>query len=141
MRRSLILIALSLGLTACAAPSPEQLDIKRVRSEDHLRKEVVLPAINFPQIQAQLFKHRAHCEVSLDFSLDENQVHYATVRYGTADKPNLADQAVFDLTAFSNGKVQVVGYTYYSQQQFLVDAFLQALSKPEVCAPGITKKE
>lgn len=142
MTRFLVLAALSLGLMACAAPpSPAQLDVKRVRTEDNLRKEVVLAAINFPQIQSQLFKHREYCEVSFDFSLDNNQVHYATVRYGTADKPDLADQAVLDLTAFSNGKVQVVGYTYYSQQQFLVDAFLQAISKPQLCAPGIAKKE
>ena len=134
MKKSVVAVfGLVLGVTACTMPAPGNLDQRTIRSEANLRTEVVLEEINF---------HREHCAISFDFSLDKNEVHYATVLYGLTDQPELAQQAVLDLTYFSsNGKTQVIGYTYYGQQQFLVDAFLQALAKPEVCAEGIAKKE
>ncbi len=143
MKKSVVAVfGLVLGVTACTMPAPGNLDQRTIRSEANLRTEVVLEEINFPQVQQRLYKHREHCAISFDFSLDKNEVHYATVLYGLTDQPELAQQAVLDLTYFSsNGKTQVIGYTYYGQQQFLVDAFLQALAKPEVCAEGIAKKE
>lgn len=142
MRKSVVaVVSLVLGVTACTAPAPSNLDLSTIRSEANLRKEVRLEEINFPQIQQALYKHREHCQIQFDFSLDPNKVHYATVLYGLEAQPELAYQAVLSLTYFSNGKTQVVGHTYYGQQQFLVDAFLQALAKPEVCAEGIAKKE
>ena len=142
MRRVLVSVSLAMGLVACAAPNPnKEVDLKSIRSESNLRKEVVIEEFNFPKIQSQLFKHREACHINFDFSLDKGQVHYATVLYGNANQPEMAQQAVMDLAFFSNGKMQIIGYTYYSQQQYLVNAFLQALIKPEECSEGILKKE
>lgn len=141
-KRALVSVGLLMSLVACGAPNlNKEVDLKSIRSESNLRKEIVLEEFNFPKIQSQLFKHREFCHINFDFSLDKRQVHYATVLYGNADQAELAQQAVMDLTFFSNGKIQITGYTYYSQQQYLVNAFLQALLKPEVCPDGILKKE
>lgn len=142
MRRTLVSVGLVMGLVACGAPSPnKEVDLKSVRSDSNLRKEVVIEEFNFPKIQSQLFKHREACPINFEFSLDKGQVHYATVIYGNANQPDLTQQAVLDLTFFSNGKMQITGYTYYSQQQYLVNAFLQAIAKPEVCPNDVFKKE
>ena len=76
MKRFLLLMSVSLGLAACAAPAPGSLAPKDIRSDSNLRKEVVIEEFNFPQVQSRLFKHREHCQISFDFSLDPRQVHY-----------------------------------------------------------------
>lgn len=137
--RHLLAVGLAVLLAGCANTQSVSLEANTIRAETNLRTTKVFPDFTFPQVQSRLYQHRSQCNINFDFSLQPNEVHYATVYYGLSDQTEPAEQALLDLTYFSNGKLQVQGYTYYNRQAFLVDAFLQALTKPELCPADPTK--
>lgn len=136
-----LVLGLAALLVGCASTQSVSLEADSIRTETNLRTTKVFADLTFPQVQSRLYQHRNQCDINFDFSLQPNEVHYASVYYGLSDQTEPAEQALLDLTYFANGKLQVKGYTYYNRQAFLVDAFLQALAKPEQCpvSPAKTK--
>lgn len=137
--RILLGAGLAIWLAGCASTPEVSLEGEAIRTETNLRTTKVFADLTLPQVQSRLYQHRAQCAVDFNFSLQPNEVHYATVYYGLAGQTDLSEQALLDLTYFANGKLQVKGYTYYNRQAFLVDAFLQALAKPELCPAASPK--
>ena len=133
MWRLLSLLVASILLTACAQTMSSTDSGFALRQESNKHAELILQEMSLPALQRQLYKHREQCPIVFEFTMDPRQVHYATVRYGLAEHTALKEQALIDLKAFSNGKMEVVGYSYYPRQAYLIKAFLEAIEHPERC--------
>lgn len=96
--------------------------------------------MELPAVQRQLFVHKKSCNVEVVFRKDPMQVHFATVIYGPAGSTDLKEQIMFDLTAYTTGKLAIKGYSYYVDNKNLARQFVNVLSNPTVCPQGISPK-
>lgn len=96
--------------------------------------------MELPTVQRQLYVHRDACDVEVVFRKDPMQVHFATVLYGPAGVTDLKEQVMFDLTAYTTGKLGIKGYTYYVSNKDLTRQFINILGNPTICPQGIHPK-
>ena len=96
--------------------------------------------MELPAVQRQLFIHKKACDVEVMFRKDPRQVHFATVIYGPAGSTDLKDQIMFDLTAYTTGKLAIKGYSYYVDNKDLARQFVKILGNPTTCPQGISPK-
>ena len=96
--------------------------------------------MDLPTVQRQLYLHREACNIYFELKQDPLQVHFSTLIYGPSSATQLRDQVLFDLTAYTTGKLGIQGYTYYAKNKELARQILQVLSKPTTCPTGISAK-
>lgn len=127
-------------LAACSTPSgTESMRESDLRQPVHeyLDSHIYM---DLPTVQRRLYIHRENCEVNVDFQLDPQQVHFATLVYGPADRTDLKDRVMLDLTAYATGKLAMKGYSYYAANKNMLLQLPQILGKPTTCPDGIQAK-
>lgn len=139
----LVVLGMSVALLAGCADLQSNAGLRqsdlRVSNYKYVNNHIYM---DLATAQRQLFIHREACDIDFELIIDPEQVFFATVVYGAAGQSDLKDRAMFDLTAFATGKLDIQGYTYYAENKGLVYAFPEVLNKPTVCPDGInTKKE
>lgn len=124
-----LMIASGVFLAGCAQPG-QNINQQNFRQDRYLVSHVKVPG-SFAEIQQALFKHRDHCSIYFDFSLDPQQVHFATIHYGFDSA--MENSIIADLTTFASGKVEMKTYAYYARNKPLAQSLLTAVSSPETC--------
>ena len=142
MKKILSGLALVVALAGCAT-NVERTGVQPhdLRKPTHFVTEVVIPEMNFPTLQRNLFQHRAACGSAPRFVMHEGETGYASL-IETADMPESYENVVmFDLVQYpesirSTMRVVVRAYSYYYNDdvQQRVDRMLGVVRNPGVCA-------
>jgi hypothetical protein len=126
-------------LAGCAS-QPTGLRETDLRDPELLRDERYIN-LNFPKMQAALFKHQAACGHAPVFRMDTGHTSYATVLYKPAGTDSLEQAVMLDLVQHKanflhDERAKALIYTYYmnAEMQERIDYVLRIFAYPELCA-------
>lgn len=142
--KSFMLGLISAGVLAgCAAPGTSGVQPDDLRDSQHFVTETIISDLDFPNLQRNLYKHRAECGAAPRFVMHERQTGYASL-IETQEIPEsyenvvLADLVQYPETLRAPKRVEVRVYSYYYNDdvQKRVDRMLGAIRRPGVCELG-----
>ncbi len=140
--RNILAVAALVGLLAgCAAGGGRAgVQSEQLRTSSHFVTEQLVPEMDFPTLQRNLFQHRAACGTAPRFIMNPGETGYATL-LETAEIPeSYEDVIVADLAQYPDSMrsskrvmMRVYSYRYNDGIQKRVDRMLDAVRRPGVC--------
>lgn len=141
MKKFLAVIALGGVLAGCATNADRAgVQPQDLRKSTHFITETLISEMDFPMLQANLFRHRAACGSAPRFVMHEKETSYASL-IETAELPeSYEDVVMFDLIQYPESyragmRVAVRAYSYYYNDdiQKRVERMLGIMRNPGVC--------
>ena len=143
MRLKNILLALAVGgvLAGCASGAGRTVQADDLRRTTHFMTEIVIPDMDFPTLQRNLFRHREACGSAPRFVMQKGQTGYASLIETPEIPESYEDVVLADLTQYPSSwrsavrvVVQFYSYYYNAEIQERADRMLAAVRNPGVCS-------